>query len=99
MLCVYRYSSGVEQHVGSPEAGVKGGCELISVGVASQANVLNCRATSPGLIYVVFFFSTISRATNINDMSQLQHAPGKAHFYSRRMIFTEWTLSSAWITV
>lgn len=34
---------------------VKGGCELISMGVASQASVLNCRATSPDLIYVFFF--------------------------------------------
>lgn len=55
MLCVYRYSKKVEQHVGSPEAGVKGGCELISVGVVSQASVLNFRATSPDLIYEVFF--------------------------------------------
>lgn len=98
MLCVYRCSRKVEQHVGFPEAGVKVGCEPISVGVANQASVLNCQVTSPDLIYVCFS-PTISRTININDTSQLQHAPGKAHFYSRRMIFTEWTLSSAWITV
>lgn len=90
MLCVYRYPRRAEEHTGFPEAGVKGGCELISVCVANQASALGCWAASPDLMYtsgwflllLFWFFATISRTTNVNDKSPLQFTHGKAHFYS-----------------